>query len=109
MALFLNDLPIVTVELKNSLTGQRLGNAERQYRKDRSPQGEPLLSFRRCLVHFAIGNERASMTTHLQGEKTRFFPFNKDTENPVNPDGHKTHYLWEDIWQPDMLLELIHN
>ncbi len=49
------------------------------------------------------------MTTHLQGEKTRFFPFNKDSENPVNPNGHKTHYLWEDIWQADTLLELIHN
>jgi type I site-specific restriction-modification system R (restriction) subunit len=36
-------------------------------------------------------------------------PFNKDSESPVNPDGHKTHYLWEDIWQPDTLLELIHN
>jgi type I restriction enzyme, R subunit len=109
MALFLNGLPIVTVELKNSLTGQMLENAEKQYKQDRLPQGEPLLAFKRCLVHFAIGNERASMTTHLQGEKTRFFPFNKDTENPVNPDGHKTHYLWEDIWQPDTLLELIHN
>jgi type I restriction enzyme, R subunit len=109
MALFLNGLPIVTVELKNSLTGQMLENAERQYKKDRLPQGEPLLAFKRCLVHFAIGNERASMTTHLQGEKTRFFPFNKDSENPVNPNGHKTHYLWEDIWQADTLLELIHN
>jgi type I restriction enzyme, R subunit len=109
MALFLNGLPIVTVELKNSLTGQMLENAEKQYKQDRLPQGEPLLAFKRCLVHFAIGNERASMTTHLQGAKTRFFPFNKDSENPVNPNGHKTHYLWEDIWQPDTLLELIHN
>ena len=39
----------------------------------------------------------------------KFLPFNKDTENPVNPEGHKTHYLWEDIWQPETLLELIHN
>jgi type I restriction enzyme R subunit len=109
MALFLNGLPIVTVELKNSLTGQMLENAEKQYKQDRLPHGEPLLAFKRCLVHFAIGNERASMTTHLQGDKTRFFPFNKDSENPVNPSGHKTHYLWEDIWQADTLLELIHD
>ena len=109
MALFLNGLPIVTVELKNSLTGQTLENAEKQYKRDRLPQGEPLLAFKRCLVHFAVGNEQASMTTHLQGDKTRLFPFNKDTENPVNPNGHKTHYLWEDIWQADTLLELIHN
>lgn len=109
MALFLNGLPIVTVELKNSLTGQTVEHAEKQYKHDRNPQGEPLLAFKRCLVHFAVGNEAASMTTKLDGEKTRFFPFNKDSENPVNPNGHKTHYLWEDLWQADTLLELIHN
>ena len=109
MALFLNGLPIVTVELKNSLTGQTVEHAEKQYKHDRNPQGEPLLQFKRCLVHFAVGNESASMTTHLQGEKTRFFPFNKDSENPVNPNGHKTHYLWDDLWQADTLLELIAN
>lgn len=108
-ALFLNGLPIITVELKNSLTGQTLENAEQQYKRDRLPNGEPLLQFKRCLVHFAVGNEQASMTTKLDGEKTRFFPFNKDSENPVNPNGHKTHYLWEDVWQASTLLELINN
>ena len=109
MGIFLNGLPIITVELKNSLTGQTSTSAIRQYMKDRSPKGEPLLAFKRCLVHFAVGNEDAFMTTHLQGGNTRFFPFNKDIVNPINPDGHKTHYLWEDIWQPDTLLELIQN
>ena len=28
---------------------------------------------------------------------------------PVNPNGHKTAYLWEDILQPDTLLDLINN
>ncbi len=109
MVLFLNGIPIITAELKNSLTGQFVEEAKKQYRKDRDPKGEPLLHFKRCLVHFAVGNEEVFMTTRLQGERTRFLPFNKDTENPVNPNGHKTHYLWEDIWQPDTLLELINN
>jgi type I restriction enzyme R subunit len=109
MVLFLNGIPIITAELKNSLTGQFVEEAKRQYRKDRDPKGEPLLQFKRCLVHFAVGNEEVFMTTRLQGERTRFLPFNKDTENPVNPNGHQTHYLWEDIWQPDTLLELINN
>ena len=109
MVLFLNGVPIITAELKNSLTGQFVEEAKKQYRKDRDPKGEPLLQFKRCLVHFAVGNEELFMTTRLQGDRTRFLPFNKDTENPVNPNGHKTHYLWEDIWQPDTLLELIHN
>jgi type I restriction enzyme, R subunit len=109
MVLFLNGLPIVTAELKNSLTGQRVEQAINQYKKDRLPQGEPLLAFKRCLVHFAVGNEEVFMTTKLAGDKTRFFPFNKATVNPINPNGHKTHYLWEDIWQTDTILELIHN
>ncbi len=108
MALFLNGLPLVTMELKNSLTGQTVIDAEKQYRTDRDPR-EPLFQFRRCLVHFAVGNEKVSMTTLLQGDATRFFPFNKDIENPVNPDGHKTAYLWEDILQPNNLMELIDN
>ena len=108
MGLFLNGLPLVTMELKNSLTGQTVTDAEKQYRTDRDPR-EPLFQFRRCLVHFAVGNEKVSMTTRLQGGETRFFPFNKGVENPVNPDGHKTAYLWEDILQPDNLMELMDN
>ena len=108
MGLFLNGLPLVTMELKNSLTGQVVTDAEKQYRTDRDPR-EPLFQFRRCLVHFAVGVEKVSMTTRLQGGETRFFPFNKGIENPVNPDGHKVAYLWEDILQPDNLMELINN
>lgn len=108
MVLFLNGLPLVTMELKNSLTGQIFTDAEKQYRTDRDPR-EPLFKFKRCLVHFAVGNEKVSMTTRLQGEKTRFFPFNKGIENPVNRKGHKTAYLWEDILQPNNLMELINN
>ena len=108
MALFLNGLPLVTMELKNSLTGQTVVDAEKQYRTDRDPR-EPLFQFKRCVVHFAVGNEKVSMTTHLQGDGTRFFPFNKGIENPVNPEGHKTAYLWEDILQPNNLMELINN
>ena len=108
MTLFLNGLPLVTMELKNSLTGQMVTDAEKQYRTDRDPR-EPLFRFKRCLVHFAVGNEKVSMTTHLQRDRTRFFPFNKGIENPVNPNGHKTTYLWEDILQPDNLMELIND
>ncbi len=108
MTLFLNGLPLATMELKNSLTGQVFTDAEKQYRTARNLR-EPLFRFKRCLVHFAVGNEKVSMTTHLQGGKTRFFPFNKGIENPVNPEGHKTAYLWEDILQPDNLMELIDN
>ena len=108
MVLFLNGLPLATMELKNSITGQNVVDAEKQYRTDRDPK-EPLFQFKRCLVHFAVGNEKVSMTTRLVGENTKFFPFNKDIENPVNPNGHKTSYLWEDILQSNNLLDLIDN
>ena len=108
VALFLNGLPIITAELKNSLTGQKVEDAIKQYRKDRDPK-EPLFQFKRCLVHFAVGNEKVYMTTRLRGDATYFLPFNKGTENPVNPDGHETAYLWEDIWRRDTLLDLLQN
>jgi len=108
ISIFINGIPIITGELKNSLTGQFVEQAIKQYKTDRNPK-EPLFHFKRCLVHFAIGNEKVFMTTKLNGENTRFLPFNLDTENPVNPEGHQTAYLWEDILQPDTLLNLINN
>lgn len=108
LALFLNGIPILTAELKNSLTGQFVDQAIQQYKHDRDPR-EPLFRFKRCLVHFAVGNEKVYMTTQLAGEDTFFLPFNKDTENPINPNGFRTYYLWEDIWHPDTLLDLIQN
>lgn len=106
VVLFLNGLPIATAELKNSLTGQFVEHAVKQYRTDRDP-AEPLLRFMRCLVHFAVGNEKVFMTTRLAKEGTYFLPFNRDIENPVNPAGFATHYLWEQVWAPDSLLEII--
>lgn len=108
VVLFLNGLPVVVMELKNSLTGQFVEDAVKQFKKDREPR-EQLFQFKRCLVYFAVGNEKVFMTTRLMAEKTRFLPFNLDTENPVNPNGHMSSYLWEDILQPDTLLDLICN
>lgn len=108
LGIFLNGIPIITLELKNSLTGQYVEDAIKQYKKDRDPR-ELLFQFRRCLVHFALSNEKAFMTTKLEGDKTTFLPFNLDTENPVNPNGHQTAYIWEDIFTKDNLLDLFQN
>jgi type I restriction enzyme R subunit len=78
VVLFLNGLPIVTIEAKNLLTGSTFRHAEKQYRQDRSPAGEPLLTFKRgALVHFAMDEDNVSMSTRLQNGKTRFLPFNR--------------------------------
>ncbi len=107
IVLFVNGLPVVTMELKNALTGQYLHNAIKQYILDRDPK-EPLLEFRRCLVHFAVSTEQVSMSTELKGKGTFFLPFNKALVNQDDND-YATSYLWKDVLRKDSLLDLIQN
>lgn len=110
MVLFINGLPIVTMELKNTLTKQSVHDAIRQYQKDRDPK-EPLFELGRCLVHFAVDDQEVYMTTMLNGENTVFLPFNKGYNygkgNPPNPFGLKTDYLWRDILTKESLSLII--
>ena len=116
LVLFLNGLPVATVELKTDFT-QSVEDAIDQYRFDRHPRpkgqaAEPLLSFPSgALVHFAVSNSEVHMTTRLDGPGTRFLPFNRGDDggkgNPPNPHGHPTSYLWEDIWSRDSWLEIL--
>jgi len=116
LVLFLNGLPVATAELKTDFT-QSVQDAVDQYRFDRqpSPKGqrpEPLLAFLGgALVHFAVSDSEVMMTTRLDGPATRFLPFNKGDDggkgNPVNPNGHRTAYLWDEVWQRDSLLEIL--
>lgn len=107
IVLFVNGLPVVTIELKNALTGQYLHNAIKQYIEDRDPK-EPLLEFKRCLVHFAVSTEKVSMCTELKGKSTYFLPFNKALVNQDDND-YATSYLWKDVLRKDSLLDLIQN
>jgi len=109
LVLFLNGIPLLTMELKNQLTGQNIKHSENQYRYDRNPKNEPLLQFKRCLVHFCVDNDRVSMTTNLRGEKTFFLPYNKGIQNPPVEGDYRTEYLWNDILTPDSLLDIIEN
>ena len=108
MGLFLNGIPIVTMELKNQLTGQNFKHSENQYRFDRDPK-EPLLQFKRVLVHFCVDNNQVSMTTNLKGGKTRFFPYNKDVGNPPVKNDYRSSYLWKEVLNPNSLLDIIEN
>ena len=116
LVFFVNGLPVATVELKTDFT-QSLDEAINQYRKNRHPltngRPEPLLSFgHRALVHFAVSNDLAAMTTRLEGEKTHFLPFNighdSGAGNPPAADGRSaTAYLWERVWEKDAWLTII--
>lgn len=116
MVIFLNGIPLITIELKNPFTGQDVYDAIKQYKKDRDPKERFLQN---CIVHFALDSDLAFMTTKLEREKTRFLPFNRGLNNGSgeiglscgagNPpsNGVKTAYLWERILKKDTLLTLI--
>jgi type I restriction enzyme, R subunit len=116
LVLFLNGIPVATAELKTDFT-QNIQDAIDQYRFDRHPRprgqaAEPLLSFPSgALVHFAISNSEVEITTRLEGAATEFLPFNQGDGdgkgNPVNPDGHRTAYLWEQVWARESWLEIL--
>ncbi|MGI4791509.1 MAG: type I restriction endonuclease subunit R [Janthinobacterium lividum] len=110
MVVFLNGLPLITFELKNSLTKQTVKDAMQQYRHDRDPN-EPVFGFARCLLHLAVDDAQVYMTTHLRGPQTGFLPFNRgDNEaagNPLNPYGLKTDYLWKQVLRKDSLAGIL--
>lgn len=117
LVLFLNGIPVTTVELKTDFT-QSIQDAIDQYRYDRHPKPkgsapEPLLSFPGgAIVHFAVSNSEVHMTTRLEGKATTFLPFNKGDHggkgNPIDHvSGHRTAYLWKEVWEREGWLEII--
>lgn len=118
MVLTLNGLPIATIELKNQFSGQSVDNAKKQYVYDREPN-EPIFQFKkRSLVHFAVDADECFMTTKLDGSRTRYLPFNlghnNGAGNPVNKEGYRTSYLWDQlpdgspgVWTKDSFMDII--
>ena len=114
---FINGLPVITFELKNSLTKQTVEDAVEQYKRDRDPR-ETLFQFGRCVVHFAVDDHEVAMCTALKGKggtakDSWFLPFNQGWNdgagNPPNPNGLKTDYLWKHILTPERLTEILEN
>jgi type I restriction enzyme R subunit len=111
IVIFLNGIPLITMELKNAWTGQTARyHGQKQYREDRDTS-QPLLQFGRCLVHMAVDTDEVYMTTKLAGKSTFFLPFNKGHNfgqgNPPSPNGHKTAYLWEEVFTKESLANII--
>ena len=110
LGIFLNGLPIFTIELKNQISGQNFSHAMKQYKDTRDPK-EPLFRFKRCLAHFAVDNNLVYVTTELAGAKTQFLPFNQGADggagNPPCMIGYATSYLWQTVWQKPRILDLI--
>ena len=111
IVLFLNGLPVATVELKNQFTNQNHQNAKKQFIEDRDGRELIFQPNKRSLVHFAVDTDEVYLTTKIDGAKTFFLPFNKGYNNgagnPPNKAGYKTAYLWEQVWQKDNWLDII--
>ncbi|MEM1250483.1 MAG: type I restriction endonuclease [Acidobacteriota bacterium] len=112
MMISLNGLPVATLELKNSLTGQTVEHAKYQYKNDRD-QHLPLFQFkRRALVHFAVDTDEVWMATRLSGRQTFFLPLNRGNGggagNPTVPgESYKTAYLWQEVLERHSLLDIL--
>lgn len=117
IVLFVNGIPVVSMELKCQFTGQNTANAIEQYKFDRAGK-DTIFNFKeRVLVHFAVDLSCVYMTTKLEGDKTYFLPFNQGSNgagnvggqgNPINENGYSTSYLWENVLCKDRLLEILH-
>lgn len=110
LCLSINGLPVATAELKNPWTDQTIADAKAQYEHTRDPD-EPIFEFKRgALVHFAVDPNKVAYTTRLAGEGTYFLPFNRGHEggagNPPTDHGHRTNYLWEEVWARDSWLDI---
>ena len=111
VVLFVNGLPLVTMELKNQFTGQTFENAIHQYRNDRDP-AEKIFQFgKRTIVHFAVDLYSVAMTTKLAGKQTFFMPFNQGSNGAGKVGGagnpSTTNYLWEKVLRKDIFLEIL--
>lgn len=112
LCIFINGLPVITMELKNQLTKQNTEDAVHQYKEDRDPR-DILFSFKRCAAHFAVDDATIQFCTKLSGKKSWFLPFNRGYNdgagNPPNPNGLMTDYLWKSILTKGMLSRIIEN
>jgi len=112
MAIFINGLPLITFELKNSLTKQTVQDAIVQYQNTRDSR-ELLFQLGRCMVHLAVDDAEVRFCTHLTGKSSWFLPFNQGWNsgagNSPNPNGLKTDYLWKQVLARESLADIIEN
>ena len=92
LVLFLNGIPVATVELKTDFTQSirtpLTSTASTAIPRPKGQAAEPLLSFPSgALVHFAVSNSEVHMTTQLDGPATDFLPFNQGDDGARRQSG----------------------
>ena len=112
MVIFINGLPVLTFELKNSLTKQTVNDAVVQYQTTRNSR-ELLFLLGRCVAHIAVDDAEVRFCAELKDKASWFLPFNQGYNsgagNPPNPHGLKTAYLWQEVLAKESLANIIEN
>lgn len=121
LVFFINGIPVATAEVKTNFT-QDVNDAVEEYRQNRHPRYRKngaysaLLQHQRgAIVHFAISETDIQMTTKLEGETTKFLPFNIGNNGHAgNPPASKKNpyavsYFWKEIGKPREWLRIFHS
>ena len=83
MVLSLNGIPIVALELKNTLTGQSVEDSREQWLNNRDPK-ELLFHFdTRILAYFGVDLYEAIMATELRARRRTSCPTTKAPTEPA--------------------------
>lgn len=117
LVLFVNGFAWAAIELKYQPEGSTWQDAVDQWTNERDHKNR-LLEFQvGTIVNFAMDETECHMTTRLDGEKTRFIPFNRGRGEGINQgkgnpldDGsgdYPTHYMWDDVLTFDSVIELL--
>lgn len=121
LVFFINGIPVATAEVKTNFT-QDVNAAVTEYRQKRHPRYRKngaysaLLQHQRgAIVHFAISETDIQMTTKLDGDTTKFLPFNIGNNGHAgNPPASKKNpyavsYFWKEIGKPREWLRIFHS
>ncbi len=108
VCLFVNGLPIATIELSE----RSADDAIERYKNIPAAQ-EPLFQPGRCMAHFAVDEKQAYVCSELRGADSRFQTFNQGSSegagNSPNLFGIATEYLWRDILTRPSMVDMIEN
>src|SRR5208283_3797146 len=106
VVLFLNGIPIVTIELKNQLNGQNVDDAVSQY----ISRDKKLPIFSVPFLHLATDTTQAKIAAQfIENSAEDFVHFNKDVENTgsLAEDDYPVDYLYHEIFRPESLLDIV--
>jgi type I restriction enzyme R subunit len=112
LCLFVNGLPIATLELQGNFGKQSASDAIEHYRHHQNSQ-DRLFQPGRCMAHFAVDEHQVYVCSDLRAEDSHFLPFNRSSSESIgNPDslfGIGTDYLWRNILTRPGIIDIVEN